>query len=391
MPWTAHLSRARSLAWFRLSGISRPRDDCRKCNRLDKLGAKMALKALVNWKLMSAEEIPLDEWRAIQAQKPPIRMFCCLTQGYMRVREEHQEFVHYRRTEECLGRPDSPSHDLLKIAVRNAARASGWSAEVEVPDAAPDRKWIADVLASKATARVAFEIQISPITKEALLRRQDVYSRSRVRCCWFVKGFLADGFISRPERRSSIFKLIEDQEAELGSPRYFVSIIPGQRIPLKEAVSSLLRGEFKWCQVRRTLRNEKIVILRVNECSNCHYPLGMFDIEAELSECGSVPKKAPAQRSLLDAIVQDAVEQYVSEHPELDFSISYPRFMACPRSRIEDIYFTCGHCKEIIGFDRHDWYWSRHSSRIAEIALPQQASLTNDPHWCNSTAGDFCR
>jgi hypothetical protein len=350
----------------------------------------MALKALVNSKLMSAEDIPLDEWRAIQAQKPPIRMFCCLTQGYMRVREEHQEFVHYRRTEECLGRPDSPSHDLLKIAVRNAARASGWSAEVEEPDPTPDRKWIADVLANKDAVRVAFEVQISPITKEALLRRQDAYSRSRVRCCWFVKGFLADGFISRPERRSPIFKLIEDQEAELGTPRYFVSIVPGQRIPLKEAVGSLLRGEFKWRPVRRTLRNEKVVILRVNECSKCHHALGMFDLEAELIECGSIPKKVAAQSSLLDLTVQDAVEQYVSEHPELDFSISYPRFMACPRSRIEDIYFTCGHCKEIIGFDRHDWYWSRHSSRIAEIALPQTASVANDPHWCYSTVGDFC-
>lgn len=309
----------------------------------------MALKALVDSKMMSAEDIPLKEWRAIQAQKPPIRMFCCLAQGYMRVREEHQEFVHYRRTEECLGRPDSPSHDLLKIAVRNAARADVWSAEVEAPGPAPDRKWIADVLASKNTAQVAFEIQLSPITKEALLRRQDVYSRSRVRCCWFVKGFLADGFISRPERRTPIFKLIEDQEAELGSPRYFVSIIPGQRIPLKEAVGSLLRGEFRWRPVRRTLRNEKVVILRVNECLKCHHPLGMFTVEAELSECGSIPKEVRAQRSLLDVAIQDAVEKYVGEHPEVDFSISYPRF----------IYFTCGHCDELIGFDRHDWYWSR--------------------------------
>lgn len=353
-------------------------------------GATMALKALVNWKLMSAEDISLDDWRAIQAKKPPIRMFCCLTQGYMRVREEHQEFVHYRRSEECLGRPDSPSHDLLKIAVRNAARANGWSAEVEEPDPTPDRKWIADVLACKDTARVAFEIQISPITKEALLRRQNVYARSRVRCCWFVKGSLADGFISRPERRSPIFKLIEDQEAELGAPRHFVSIIPGQRIPLKEAVGSLLHGEFKWRPVRRTLRNEKVVILRVNECLNCRHPLGMFILEAELSECGTMPKQAKAQRNLLDVVVQDAVERYVGEHPEVDFSISYPRFMACPRSRIEDIYFTCGHCNEIIGFDRHDWYWSRHSSRIAEIALPQTASVANDPHWCYSTVGEFC-
>ena len=350
----------------------------------------MALKALVNRTLMSAEDITLDEWRALQAQKPPIKMFCCLTKGYMRVREEYQEFVHYRRTDECLGRPDSPSHDLLKIAVRNAARAEGWTAEVEVPDPAPNRKWIADVLASRNGVQIAFELQISPITKEALLGRQCAYARSKVRCCWFVRGSLADGFISRPEKRNPIFKLIEDQEAELGSPRYFVSIIPGLRMPLKEAVGSLLRGEFKWCPVRRTRRNEKIVILRIKECLNCRRPLGMYNIEAELSECGSDPKNAPAKHSLFDAVVKDAVEHFASPHIERDFSISYPRFMACPRSQIEDIYFTCEHCREIIGFDRHDWHWSRNSDRIAEIPLPQTESVISESHWCYSTLGDFC-
>ena len=162
-------------------------------------------------------------------------------------------------------------------------------------------------------------------------------------------------------------------------------------MPLKDAVGALLRGEFKWCPGRRTRKEEAIIIPRVKECRQCRHPLGMYSIEANHSQCGSVSERGRVQHSLLDRPVTDAVESYIAQNPELDFNISYPRSMACPRSRIEDIYFTCGHCGGIIGFDRHEWYWTRHSDRIAEIALPASESVTNDPHWCYSKLKDFCR
>ena len=251
----------------------------------------MALKALVNGKPLCSLDLSLEEWRAVQAQKPPIRMYCCQTRGYMRIREEFQEFVHYRGTDDCLGRPDSPVHDLLKVAVMNAARANSWIADVEVVDPSSSRAWIADVLASKGRVRIAFELQISPIAKEVLRRWQNAYAQSGVRSCWFVKGTLADALIRKPERQMPVFKLTEDHEAELGSPRFYVSIVPNQRMPLRAAVGALLRGDFKWCPVRCTRTGKSIVIIRVRNCLTCSKPLGMYQIQATKERCGGSPER----------------------------------------------------------------------------------------------------
>jgi hypothetical protein len=96
---------------------------------------------------MCALDVPLEDWRAIQAHKPPVRMYCCMTTGNMRVREGSQEFVHHRRTEDSLGRPIRRFMTFVKIPVMNPASAAGWDAEVEVLDLNPERAWIADVLA----------------------------------------------------------------------------------------------------------------------------------------------------------------------------------------------------------------------------------------------------
>jgi competence CoiA-like predicted nuclease len=143
----------------------------------------MALKALVNGKLTRAEDLSKDQFRYLQLQKPQVAMLCCQTRGYMRIREDYQEFVHFRRIHDCLGRPDSPTHDFLKRTVRDAARGAGWDADFEVPDPQPERRWIADVFAHKGKAQVAIEIQISPITREELAERQQIYAACGIRSC----------------------------------------------------------------------------------------------------------------------------------------------------------------------------------------------------------------
>jgi hypothetical protein len=351
----------------------------------------MALKALVNGKMVHADDLSEDQFRAIQVKKPQVIMFCCQTRGYMRVREEYQEFVHYRRTEQCLGRPDSPVHDLLKIAVRNAARSAGWEADYEVPDPRPEQKWIADVLAQKEKTRVAIEIQISPITEAELTRRQQIYADSKVRSCWFVKQRAAWKYVVTPDKKVPIFQLTEEKDAELGAPRYFVSISPQHKMPIKQATAALLNSEFRWCASRRTRLQDSLVILRVRECIHCREPFGMYTIKTTRSSCGMPLPEGRPQHSLLVDSVTDAVLAFVIENPGLDFQISYPRVCACPRSRIEDMYFTCSHCDGLVGVDRHDWHWTRYSEVIATIALGKpRESLSPEPHWCYSPEGDFC-
>jgi len=349
----------------------------------------MALKAIVDGKVMRAPFIELDAWRAIQANKPEIRMICCDGQGYMRVREKRQEFVHYRRSEECIGRPDSPEHDYLKTVVMRAVEQSGWEADVEVID--PKRRWIADVLATRNEARLAFEIQLSPITYDDLLRRYSLYKRSRVRSCWFVKGRLGRTFIEEPSSDMPVFVLERDDDAEPGSQRFSVSISPDHRYPIKDAVCALLNHQFRWCRARRARRVENIVLLRMENCWFCRKPFGMYRIEGIETQCGEAPRSTfPRDRRLLEPAVLEALESYITAHPEIDVAISYPCRLPDPITGIADVGFTCSHCDGVLGFRHHQWVWSRAALPIATIPLASEVSQFEDPHWCYSRKQDFC-
>lgn len=349
----------------------------------------MSLKAIVNGKMMRAPFIDSDEWKAIQAKKPRVRMICCNAKGYMRVRENRQEFVHYRRSEDCIGRPDSPEHDYLKTVVMHAAEQAGWKADVEVLD--PNRKWIADVLAVKKKAQLAFEIQLSPITHDELRRRYNLYMQSKIRSCWFVKGKVGREYIVEPSGGMPIFSLVENDQAEMGQPRFHVSITPKDHLPIKDAVCSLLNREFKWCHARRVRTVENIVLLRLNNCWFCRKPFGLYKIEGREIRCDEPPRSTyPHDHRLLEPAILEVVELYMTAHPELDICISYPQRVRDSSTGSEDIGFMCSHCRQLIGVHRHYWYWSHNTEPIATIPLEPHARLFEEPHWCQSKEQDFC-
>jgi hypothetical protein len=352
----------------------------------------MALKALVSGKITRAEDLSEDQFRALQSQKPQVAMLCCQTRGYMRIREEYQEFVHFRRIHDCLGRPDSPVHDFLKKTVRDAARTASWDADFEVPDPRPDRKWIADVLATKGNAQVAIEIQISPITREELTLRQHIYAECGIRSCWLLKHKAVWEFVGPPDKDVPVFDLTVDKSvAEFEASRYFVSISPRYKMPIVEATTALLNGEFRWCASRRTRTRDNLIILRVKVCPHCQQPFGMYKIETTRLRCGGTVEEQPQKNNPLERHITDAVESFVKTHPDLDFEISYPRRGACPRSGIVDTYFTCSHCQGLIGLERHEWHWDRYAEVVQTIPLGKaRESHSRDAHWCFSPEKDFC-
>jgi hypothetical protein len=239
----------------------------------------------------------------------------------MRVRGGTQEFVHKQRPEDCLGRPDSIEHDYLKTAVMHAVENAGWVAEVESRD--PNGKWVADVLARKGSAKVIFEVQLSPITEEDLNRRYAAYQQSRIRSCWFIKGKLGRAYVIFPRDSMPIFSLEQNDEREFGESRFQVFLNEDCRLSVKDAVSALLNRELKWCPRRRTRKVETLSLLKVRNCPYCHSPFGMYQVNSTriwCSESGhpsfSEAPFVPAldmdtdDLRLLDADVFDAIETH---------------------------------------------------------------------------------
>jgi hypothetical protein len=349
----------------------------------------MPLKAIVNGKTLLAPSIGLDDWRALQKEKPKVLMTCCTAKGYMRVREGMQEFVHKQRPEDCLGRPDSPEHDYLKTVIMHAVEDAGWVPDVESRD--PKGKWVADVLARKGSAKVIFEVQLSSITDEKLCFRYAAYRQSRIRSCWFVKGRLGRAYVEEPDSNMPIFSLEQNDEREFGEPRFQVSLTEKCRMSVKDAVSALLNREFKWCAKRRTRKVETLSLLQVKNCPHCRKPFGMYEVNGIEIECGESNHRAYTEnRRLFAPDVFDAVECHVTAHPEIGVLISEPRSIVHPITGTDRIAFTCGSCNGLIFLRNGNWRWGDDSELIADIPLTSSDRHLHSPHWCHSKEQDFC-
>ncbi|MEU8928108.1 competence protein CoiA family protein [Kitasatospora sp. NPDC048545] len=93
-------------------------------------------------------------------------------------------FAHDRGAPTCALAQESMEHHLTKLQLAHAARAAGWYAELEVR--APDGSWRADVMASSpdGARRMAWEAQLSPITRDELHERTGRYAADGIPVCW---------------------------------------------------------------------------------------------------------------------------------------------------------------------------------------------------------------
>lgn len=81
-----------------------------------------------------------------------------------------QHFVHAWRADMCTTAPESAEHLLLKSTILRAVQVAGWNGDVEV--CSPDGAGRVDVMATKDSLRVAFEVQLSAIPFSQLAARQ---------------------------------------------------------------------------------------------------------------------------------------------------------------------------------------------------------------------------
>lgn len=85
--------------------------------------------------------------------------------------------------------PESPDHQLAKIALVQGLRAAGYSAVVERPGRTPEGDdWVADVYLEAEGRAIAFEVQLSQQHWDQYRERTARYAASGVKCLWLVRS-----------------------------------------------------------------------------------------------------------------------------------------------------------------------------------------------------------
>lgn len=368
----------------------------------------MPLSAYVNGERQIASLLDPSEWEDLRAKKPAIELGCCRSRGFMRVSKlGTQHFVHARRSDSCMSAPESAEHLLLKSIVLRAVRDTGWNGDVEV--CGPDGAWRADVMATKGSLRVAFEVQLSTIPFAELAARQQAYADDGVRGCWFY-GF---GALNPPLTSKTdipAFPLAfsgKNSFAALkqGMPPDQVRI-GGREMLLPEAVSALLNRHFRRCARQRVATAEGITIFQFHECWACHQDFHVFcPMECSATCDDQLPANefvnwmaSPLKEAGAPWIIRK-VQKYVAAHPEMDLTISYPGWHSAQSSRRKHFTFCCFHCGALIASEIFEQLLEDNECMqsteyflgpITTIPLKTKQEFIDSPHWCYSKVHRFC-
>ena len=206
-------------------------------------------------------------------------------------------FAHYRRGG-CDSAPESQEHLLFKSIVARAAKAAGWNVTTERQGTSKTGEtWIADVFCGKGNAKVAFEIQLSKITKEEIHRRQTRYTQSNVRCAWFADLKKFENV--RINSKDIPFFLIY-QTAQGRTP-----IVDKFDITLSQFVKGMLEKKLRWV--------EKPYIYSIryvdDMCWKCLYPIKLvcgYAIDWFEEVAKTVPNASNILREMVKEIITNA-------------------------------------------------------------------------------------
>jgi hypothetical protein len=176
-------------------------------------------------------------------------------------------------------------HLRIKQQVAMAAVAAGWSEEIEAPgrEYGDGDEWIADVLSTRRTVRIAFEVQVSGQTWADTLARQARYKASGVRGLWFfsTKNYDSDAAVPAFQIR----KVEDSQEFEVRLTPPASTAIAGVRalkaewIPLAEFVVGALDGRLHWAPTLKEGTIDALVRVKTPMPCGCgrslYFPVGL--------------------------------------------------------------------------------------------------------------------
>lgn len=130
-----------------------------------------------------------DEWAEVHRAKPRPLLACPECGVRMHAKASRlglRFFAHDHENSQCSLSGETPQHRYLKAALADMIRSEpGWTATIEAEPTDRDRGgWRADVLAAKGQRRVAFEVQLAPMTASVGRERTGLYALDGVDTIW---------------------------------------------------------------------------------------------------------------------------------------------------------------------------------------------------------------
>ena len=216
------------------------------------------------------------EWRELKQhyRDVDLRMACCGKHAIPKNSVLGTPFFAHRPRQQCSS-GESAAHLNAKFQIAEAASAIGdWQVGTEVAGKTPDGEaWQADVLCTRGTVQVAFEVQLSQQSLGAYSERQERYVRAGVRGCWLAAGRHGSSMCrqTRSDHGLPIFGLnlgggngdtvTVDQEPDSAA-----------EIPLATFVRGALCGDLAFIEFSSGLQDAYIDLVPSN-CWRCKNPI----------------------------------------------------------------------------------------------------------------------
>jgi hypothetical protein len=340
----------------------------------------MPLRAIIDGADVIGPLIPDEEWAAlrsrIRAGQAAVALPCCDMPAFPRSSKLGTKHFVHRRAGGCRGSGETYQHLWAKAEVLQACVESGWSAASEV--AGDD--WRADVLATRGSARIAFEVQWSPQLEEEALPRQLRYEAAGVRGCWLFRG--EPPLPARPGLPMFALRPEDEQKAVVDHA--------GATYTLRQFVAKLLAGEVRF-------RPRAQALLRVSfidmDCWKCRRR-GHIYYAQQLSCCGHEIDYAltrEARDSGLDPFAPGlvaTVQEWLGG-PGRQSGIALGPIKQRYSRTMETRYlsFGCPHCDALFG----EWFVREavldaavcdHACARFEVTRPMLGAADRQGHWC---------
>jgi len=320
---------------------------------------------------------------------------CCNQKGFLRKSGKGlKHFAHFKSSNTCNWKPESPEHLKAKIDIIEACKENGWKAIPEFSEA----DWRADVLAIQNQKRIAFEVQWSRQSYGATIFRQDRYAESNVRGCWFFrippKELMEFGGSLAADKELPAFKIFKDEHSNL------IAQLKQKQLPLKALVSSLLRRKLKFCEQISPKPDQEIVIMFFEICCwKCKKPQYCFTVDHNiLSVCN---QRIIFEDSLWDSdeidknsFIYEAVKQFLQSEKGKNIKVGQVKKRFSKTLNKSYLSHGCFYCDAIFGdFFLND---EKQEGKLDPKSIRHKLEIdmgtikVDQKHWCYSENGKFC-
>lgn len=344
----------------------------------------MPLRAFVAGREVIAPELSEAEWDTLQAEVAAgaeVTLPCCGGAGYLRRSKFGTAHFAHKRGADCDAPGETIQHLKAKADIVIACRRAGFSAVTEViGGSAAD--WRADVLATRGSSQIAFEVQWSFLRLNEALFRQERYARDGVRGCWF---FRKPPPRLRARRDLPLFQLFGNADGS------FAVSIDGRLYSLGEVVTALLSGDIRFCEtaVARTEQTLDLIPLTL-ACPACGRSTLVYRIDPLLTAgCGRAFRSYPLE---FRREVLAAVRALGRSQPDLRFGPFAEQISDTGKKLLT---FTCVHCGAPIAPEQIEQalYGTNRLQTAERYPLTVQFAhpiSAREPHWCFLEDGVFC-